>query len=134
MVRFISSTVRAMMKLKSHWVAAAMATLRARRRAVGISLFASPLSALCFPFLCLKMTSLYPSARFRTYLTRIQQQWPQPNWKKHDHRKMQAIAKIPKPVICTRVGWLAILLVKGEETIGKIFQWGGKLTGWPSIG
>lgn len=42
MVRFISRTVRAMMKLKSHCVAAPRATLRALRRAVGISLF--PLS------------------------------------------------------------------------------------------
>ena len=44
--------LRATMKLKSHWVAAPMETLRARRRAVGIS------------------------------ETRIQQTGPQPNWKK----------------------------------------------------
>jgi hypothetical protein len=38
MVTCIVRTVRAMMKLKSHWVAAPIATFRARRRAVGISL------------------------------------------------------------------------------------------------
>lgn len=37
MVTSIFGTARAMTRLKSHWVAAASATLSARRRAVGIS-------------------------------------------------------------------------------------------------
>jgi len=72
-----------MIKLKSHCVAAPMATFKARRRAVGISLAGRRRSDTArSPVQDSPAQTQQGINEAETYLTRIQHTGPQPNWKK----------------------------------------------------